>query len=344
MKKFCRLIVSGCLLFLIISMFSCSEEIDLYPDGYEGQLFVWACLDGTGEVQQVKIRKAILGEASLNELLKDPSSYLPDDSLEVYLVPESGMPVYLQPVIHPPQTGAFAEDSNVVYETPHYYPWPGEKHKLVITNLETGLVTSSEISAILPPEFTYPSPKSIRSKFNFTDRERPFYITWNDSGNSIWSISLKYLDILKNGDTLYRKKTFSSEPGESTNYREFALPYLYNIFNKLIPEDPAVDFRMFYRFDFGVWSSDARLSSYIFYSRRFSDNRKQKFDNIDNGTGLFYSVNHAYLKEICPKESFAIVLHQSDSVKHLKFSQFLYPGFFIDPDSVASNPVNACGQ
>ncbi|MFH0761310.1 MAG: hypothetical protein V2A67_07380 [Bacteroidota bacterium] len=347
MKRFCRLIVSGCLSFLIISMFSCSEEIDLYPDNYEGQLFVWACLDGTGGVQQVKIRKAIMGEANVFDLLDDPASYLPDDSLKVYLVQEGGMPIYLEPVVYPPQTGAFAEDSNVIYETPHYYPWPGEKHKLVITNLETGLITSSEIITVTKPSFSYPVIGSAQDKFFFTLSNRPFHISWKGNKVSLWSISLKYLDILQTGDTLFRKATYTGaltlgypeNNGEFHYSREFPLAYLWRIFNMLIQEDPDVHYRMFYRFDFCIWGGDKNLGNYLETAQRFDDNRKQYFSNITNGAGLFYSMNHTLLKNVCPKDDFATVLHRSDSVKHLKFSNFIFYGYYIDPDSVGSNPL-----
>lgn len=328
-------------------MFSCNEEIDLYPDQYEGQLYVWACLDGTGGVQQVKIRKAIMGEKSLNELLEDPASYLPEDSLKVYLLHEGGIPVYLKPVVYPPQAGAFAEDSNVIYETPHYYPSPGEKHKLVITNLETGLVTSSEIISVNKPSFSYPVIGSAKDKFYFTNSERPFHISWTGDKVSLWLISLKYLDILLTGDTLFRRATYTGplsmgipdNNGEYHYAREFPLAYLFMIFNKLIEEDPEVHYRMFYRFDFGIWSGDQSLGTYLETAQRFDDNRKQYFSNITNGAGLFYSMDRTLLKNVCPKDDFAAVLHRSDSVKHLKFSNFIFYGYYIDPDSLASKTL-----
>lgn len=344
MKRFCRLTVSGCLSFLIISMYSCTEEIDLYPDGQPEQLFVWGCLDGSGVLHQIKIRKGITEEGQDVDLFTDPSNYLPTGSIEVSLSSEGDNPVYLKPVLYPPQSGSFAQDSNIIYEGYDYLPDPGKKVRLMIKNLETGAETTSEINLLRGLSFTYPVPEAVKASYDFNITDHPFHISWSGGSVSIWSISIKYLDILSNGDTIYRKGTFYSDYKDSSYpLREFALDYLYSIFTKVIPDDPDVDYRMFCRFDFGVRAGDYNLYRYLSLASKFSDNRKLTFNNISGGRGLLYSINHTELKNIRPKDKFANALFYSDSVKHLKFSRFIYDGYFFDPDSTASNPLNTCG-
>jgi hypothetical protein len=210
----------------------------------------------------------------------------------------------------------------------------------MIKNLETGAETTSEIDLLRGLAFTYPVPEAVKASYDFTITDHPFHISWSGGAVSIWSISIKYLDILTTGDTIYRKGTFYSDLRYSSYaLREFALDYLWTIFKRVIPEDPDVDYRMFCRFDFGVRAGDYNLYKYLSLASKFSDNRKFTFNNISGGIGLLYSINHTELKNIRPKDNFTNALFYSDSVKHLKFSRFIYDGYYFDPDSTSSNPL-----
>jgi len=339
MKSFHRPVPLGTLLFLALCLLSCSTEIDLYDDAYSDQLFVWACLDGSGDLHQVKVRKAISEEASLEELLARPDAYLPGFSPEVSLSTQYGYSVLLDPVLYPPQSGTFAQDSNLIYEARDYYPDSGDSVELSVADPVTGEVVSAVIKPLGRPAFRYPFPGSENARYNFTDPERPFYISWSGGDVWVWSISIKYLDILLTGDTIYRKGTFFGEPKYSSPAREFPLEYLWNIFRKVIPDDPMVDYRMFHRFDFGIWAGDYHLSLYLANANKFNDNRRAHFCNIRGGAGLFYSVNQCELKNIRTYDNFANRLHTEDTLGYMKFSRYIYNGFFIDPDSTLANPI-----
>jgi hypothetical protein len=273
-------------------------------------------------MQQVKVRKLIHGHGEGALLINDPEYYLPDSSTRVYLQDPAGILTTMNPVVYPRQTGGLVvQDSNVIWQLDNYPLIPGQKYTLKIDNPAMGQVVTSTITTLPTAAFTYPVPASvIHSKFKFTDPVKPFHIIFTPASAAIWSISLKYLDFMTNGDTLFRKATFSGQPNYGGNSgREFDLPYLFMIFNRLIQDDPKVDFRMFYRFDFLVWNSSSSAK-------------------INGGMGVFYAVHHAVLKNVCPMESFNSALADSIDTKHLKFSRIPYNGPYTDPDSTVLNP------
>jgi hypothetical protein len=320
---------------------SCSDEINLFPENPPDKLYVLACLDASGSVQQVKVRKLIHGRGDARVIINQPENYLPDDSLQVMFETSSAGTYFLQPVDYPPQTGGpFSQDSNRIYELHDFRPVPGERVQLRIIDPSAGVTLTSSTGAIGAPSFNFPVPASVvHSTFSFTEPDKPFHIGYTPGPVTIWTISLKYVEYGFDGEMHCRKGTFS---GATDLYRdtirEFSLPYLINIFNKVIPADPSVDFRMFYRFDFAIWIGDSRLKNYIGVASKFTDNRRFSADNISGGMGLFFAVNHAVLKNVCPKESLCWTLADSSVTRQLKFSRFLYDGPYTDPDSSLVNP------
>ena len=324
-------------------LISCSTEIDLFPEDAPEVLYVLGCLDGTGGIQQVKIRRMIKGEGDATLLINDPSYYLPDKSIRVLLENYSGEQYSLNPVLYPPQTGGlFSQDSNLIYELSGFKPAPGRTCTLRIEDSVNGKTLQAQIYVMPPAYFSFPVKESVvQSKFDFTNRYRPFHISYSSVPVSIWSISLKYMDFMVNGEKHCRKATFS---GARRFYldgnREFDLVYLTSIFKILIPEDPQVDYRMFYRFDFTIWTGDDALSKYLKTSSSYVDNRKFSADNIEGGMGLFYNISHEQLKNVCPKERFCDFLADTIALKPMKFSRIPYNGPYTDPDSTLVNPFS----
>ena len=322
---------------------SCNNEIDLYPADAPKMLYVLGCLDGTGGLQQVKIRKLITGNINADLMINDPAYYLPDTSVRVYLEEPSGNRIELHPVCYPPQSGgSFSQDSNFIYEIAGYRPGPGETCTLKIEDPEIGKTLSASVTAMMPAEFTYPVKESVvHGRFRFTDANRPFHISFTPAPASVWTISIKYVDFLLNGNLLCRKATYCGPSGYeayNVSMQEFPLYYLWRIFNLTIPDDPNVDFRMFYRFDFSIWTADSALSGFMGVANRFTDNRKQYFSNIDGGMGLFFATHHDRLKNVWPLEAFHQLLATNDTTRHLKFSGIPYDGPYTDPDSSLVNP------
>jgi hypothetical protein len=337
--KIIRLIVSAALFWGL--MVSCNDGFSLFPDDAPDVLYVLGCLDGTGGVQQVKIRRMIHGPGLTAEMINDPSYYLPDNPLHVYLQTGDGVRYSLDPVLHPPQTGGpFSQDSNLIYELAGFNPLPGQACTLMIEDTLTGETAHATIDAMPPAAFTYPVKESVlNTKFDFNNFRRPFHISYNSAPTAVWTITLKYVDYLTNGDNFCRKVTFCGQPSGYLG-REFTTEYLTGIFKKLIQEDPQVNFRMFYRFDFTVWTGDGVLAHYMGVAGRFTDNRKLSADNIEGGMGLFYATSHAVLKDVCPKEKFCEFLADTAALQHLKFSRIPYTGIYTDPDSSLVNPFS----
>jgi hypothetical protein len=337
--KTMRFVVSAACMWGLLA--SCSSEVDLFPEDAPKMLYVLGCIDGSGTTHQVKIRKVVQGEGDATAMINDPAWYLPDKSMRVWLEDSYGGVWPLERVLYPAQTGGVvSQDSNYIYEIRGYRPDRGDSLMLRIDDPADGFSPSSGVRVMGPYEFTYPVKESVvKGVFNFTDSLRPFHVQYLVGAINSLSISIKYVDVRYNGDRIYRKATFSGAEGTSGYFgHEYPLTYLWNIFKKIIPDDPEVDFRLFYRFDFTHWCGDSHLSKYIVTAQKFKDNRRLSAGNINNGLGLFFSVSHAKLENVCPKVSFWPALALSEAVSRLKFSKVVYDGPYTDPDSVDMNP------
>jgi hypothetical protein len=322
---------------------SCSNEIDLYPDDAPEMLYVLGCADVTTGNLQVKVRKMITGNLDAYQMINDPDYYLPNSSVKVSI---GGYPigeVVLNRVMYPPQTGgSFAQDSNLIYETSGLLFFSGQKYALRIEDSITGSTLTSSIPAVSRARFSYPTKESVvNGRFRFTDSQRPFYISYTPAPASIWTISLKYVDFMKNGEMICRKANYHSPKQYGQHAvisQSFSLEYLWRIFGLAIPDDDSVDLRKFYRFDFTVWLGDEFLSDYMDVADRFADNRKQFMNNIEGGMGLFFSVSHERIQNVYPLEPFNVALANADTIRHLKFVRYPYDGPYTDPDSTLVNP------
>jgi hypothetical protein len=346
MKRFPQILS---LAFLLGATISCNNEIELYPTNAPEMLFVLGCLDGTGTLHQVKIRKLISGNKDASQMINDPTYYLPDTSLRVYLEEPSGAQLQMNRVMHPPQTaGVFAQDSNLFYELTGYNPSPDRTYLLRIESQDTTKEITAHLRSLKPVNFDYPTQESaLHVKYNLTDPKRPFQVIYSLQAASILTISLKYVDVLVNGDTICRKANHILPPAfipKPAGGNQFPLGYLWQIFDRSIKDEPGVDLRLFYSFDFTVWTGDSAIANYLYFNEKFSDNRKQNYSNIDGGMGLFFATSHAQLKNVRPYERFLSMLAINDTTAHLKFSGFAYSGVYTDPDSTLVNPFLPVNQ
>lgn len=336
-----RLVLSAVILWGM--SVSCSNDINVYSDDAPEMMFVLGCLDGTGTLQQVKIRKMISGNEDARLMVNDPAHYLPDTSIRVYLEESSGDRYPLNRVIHPPQTGGVvAQDSNLMYEVAGYRPPPGQPCFLRIEDPANGKEISARATSLMPAAFAYPDQKSVlRAKYNFTDARVPFRVFYGMAPASILTVSIKYVDFMVDGDMICRKANYSLPPSfipHPSGGQTFPLNYMYQIFNRSIQKINGLDYRMFYRFDFTVWTGDSTIANYLYVAERFSDNRRQFFNNINGGQGLFFATSSVRLHDVCPQEKFLSFLALNDTTAHLNFSRYLYSGIYVDPDSLLQNP------
>ncbi len=340
MKAFFGWISTGILVFLAVALISCSEDVELFPEENEDQLVVWAYMDGNGQLHRAKVRKGITYSGDNGgEIYGSANGFIHPDSIEIWLSGEDVIRLDYRPVAYPvSEPEQDGSNQNLIYELEKFGPASGQSYQLNIRNVVTGEMTTASIKAGPVAGFSYPSRVTENTLFDFTLSYHPFKITWFAAPITSWSVRIKYLDILKSGDTLYRAPVFNSAWSYHNNTREFPLDYLWSIFNKIISADPKVDFRIFYRFDFVVWSGDHHIRNYLKVAQGYTDNRKQYFSNIENGLGLFYFTDNEMIRNVRPKDAFGSRLSESDSVRHLKFVRQIYEGKFPDSLFTIQNP------
>lgn len=312
-------------------------------------LFVWGYVDMHSGKHKVRIRRAIQQEGNMFELAKDPNLLLPVDPIRVELLLHSQLDttiVEMLPVVYPKEEGTFSSEQNIIHEVD--YPIPrGTSCSIQVQNLATGeIITSSKVNA---PTENFLFPKNYgwyEPLYSFNTPDEPFYVEFSISRNLVQKLltEIKYVDVLKNGDTVCQKAIFEGQAiyadGGFTRYtREFELDYLFNIFNRVIPNDPNVKFRWFYRFNFKDLVASSSLRSYLKLAERFRDNRKFYFSNINGGYGIFYASNYSETGDIQPTHSFPETLSTSSETKELKFTRYIFRGNYVDPDTANIHPL-----
>jgi len=343
-----RCFIASIFVFFLIS--GCETDPEIMNNSVEETLFVWGYSDLTNNHHQVRVRRAILEEGSLEESAKDPELLIPKDPLEVYLVlyfeRERIDSFLMTPKVYSKEDGIFSSEQNIIYELDYVVP-PEHKVWVSVKNLTTKKIIRSEAVTSYIYPFTYPQRHGwYDQEFGFTNEE-PFKVEFHTIGRSVYKLvtEIKYVDILTNGDSIFQKSIFEGQPIlvehmiKSEPYtKHFDLTYLFNIFNRKIPNTPGLKFRMFYRFNFKVWSGSRILKDYLQYGDRFQDNRKFQFSNMIGGYGLYYACKTVSTGHIKPRPSFTELLFTDPEVKDLKFSRYVFEGTYHDPDS--TNTIN----
>ncbi len=331
------------ILFLLICLLSCESDPDIMNNEAPNSLFVWGNVDMQTGKHQVRIREAIQEEGNMYELAQNPELALPTDSLLVklilYYTPTVIVTLEMHPVVYPKDDGIFSKELNVIYEV-EYQIHRGTGCAVEVKNLVTGDIITSSIEYAKAPGFLYPKDNGwFVPKYHFTFEEEPFHITFKIYNDLIQKLvtEIKYVDLLLNGDTVCQKVLFEGQAiyggyGFDEYNRTFPLDYVFNIFNQLIPKDPQVKLRWFYRFNFQSLAASESLRNYMKLGDRFNDNRKLGFTNITGGYGVFYTCDDTETGDIEPTHSFSDTLSRSPETLDLKFSKYIYQGIYIDPD------------
>lgn len=347
--------ISFFLLLLSVSLLSCESEPDIMNDDAPLALFVWGYVDMQSGKHQVRIRRAIQEEGNMYELTQDPGLLLPADPLRVDLIIYSSEDdknptvIEMHPVVYPKEEGNFSSEQNIIHEVE--YPIPEfSSCQVQIHNLATGEITTSGKVSVRAPHFIFPYYIGwYDMQFNFTIPDDPFHVTFPSSENYVLKLitEIKYLDILNNGDTIFQKRIFEGQAiyglDDNKKYnRDFQLEYIFNIFNRIIPDNPEVKYRMFHRFKFKVWAGSFGLRNHLQLADRHDDNRKLFYSNISGGYGLFYACDYSETNNIKPTPPFITALWESPETKNLKFSRYRYDGYYIDPDTAnIQTPFNS---
>lgn len=321
----------------------CEDEPNVMNDSMTETLFVWGYSDVNTGMHRVRIRRAILEEGDMYVHAQDPGLLLPVDPLDVRIVVhghEENEECMMNPVVYPKDPGVFSSEENIIHEA--YQPFnPGELVRLVITNLNTGEITSSEFASCTAGPFLYPVKIGwYEPTYSFTSAAAPFHIEIREMRTEVqkFVIELKYVDVLQSGQEICQKSVFEGGDHFAMSNggwkRPFPVEYLFNILRMKIPEpDPEVRYRSFYRFNFRSYAASQSLREFLDNGIRFTDNRRFYFSNITNGYGLFYATHWVETGDIQPTSAWTDTLFSDESLKNLKFSRYIYNGIYTDPDS-----------
>jgi hypothetical protein len=336
--------------FFIVALFlsACETDPQLMNPDADPTMFVFACLDLNSGKHQVRVRQAIQEEGDVRVSAQNPELILPLEPIRVSLIirnNQSSDTLYFDPLVYPKEEGVFSSEQNIIHEL-EFQIKSGYEISLSVEGLISGYKCTARAPYMKPPVFTYPRNwyQWTVQEYRFTNIDEPFHVSITSMGPVCKLLTeIKYLDVLKNGDTIYQKAVFAGNPYfpfSGTYNKVFELSYLFNIFNAVIPDDPEVKYRKFYRFHFKAWKGSGALAEYLHFGQRHTDNRKLYFSNINGGYGLFYSCCYGEINDIAPLWYFTDTLNSSPATSHLKFIKWRHDGEYIDPDTANIQPIN----
>ncbi len=313
----------------VISMQSCSNEIDLYPDDVPSMYVVYGILDVNDSVQQIKVRKTFGGNSD---------SFLPNDNVRISVIgvsPNDSVVYDFWPKEYDKEFGFFPNESNPIHEAT-FTPQPGQKFKLILDDPELAEPITSSLETIATPRINHPFNGD--AYYRFTDTINPFYFQFTATGQvHLQQFYVNYLEIMTNGDTVYQHSRFDLRPKfrDSTSViryygKAFSLSYLFGIIRLQVneDEDKGVLHRELHGFDYVVWAGDQVMKNYLQLAAQFPDNRKLFFSNVQNGFGYFAASSHSGVQNLYPTQEFFDTLVISPMTKDLKFKNRKFSGEF----------------
>ena len=323
---------------LIIS--GCANDIHLFPEEVPSEYMVFGILDANSEDQFIKIRKTFGGNMSLNEMAGEPEMFLPPDSISVRVEEWTDDGIIFHPFemqVLEKESGIFSELNNHI----HYGKFgleDGRKYGLRILDEESNIEITASTIAIDPPDLRFPTTGN--TKYRFADTVNHFYVKYAPTGAvHLQQFFINYVDILKNGDTLFRTAKHELRPRFRhpeypvvTYTRTYSKDYVVNIFRMIIEEDENVRERQLYSFDFLVWAGDEYLKDYLQLAEKFNDHRRQYFTNIEGGMGIFAACSHSGVDGIYPRQAFFDTLANAERLINHKFSNIRFRGDFVKGD------------
>lgn len=323
-------------LLIILLCFSCSNEIQLFPEEMESALMVYGILDANSDNQYVKIRKTFGGNSDLEGMAGDADRFNPPGSLLVRIDEWTDEGINSHQLIRSQlekDPGIFSTAENVIYKG-SFLPYAGKQYDLFIEDTASGEIIMASTHQIAPPVVRF--PLLDHTVYSFADTLNPFYVKYVPSGSvHLQQFFINYIELLNSGDTLYKTVNFELNPifkhpriNITTYTRTYHKDYVINIIRMLINEDEDVKERQLHSFDIVIWAGDEYLKDYLQLANQFNDNRRQFFSNIDGGMGIFAAAAHTNIEGIWPRSDFYDTLALTSRLEHLKFSAERFIGEF----------------
>lgn len=324
------------ILIFAAGLFSCENEIQLFPENPPSVYMIYGLLDSNDSVQQIKVRKTLAGNASQNELASSSDLFIPSENIRVRVrsvaEPEKEDYEFIRNE-YPKDPGFFANDRNPIYEA-HFTPVKDAYYELILYDPELPEPITASLKAIGPPIITYPFNGD--AYFRFTDTINPFYFQFRATGQvHLQQFYVNFLEIHKNGDTAWIHHRFDLAPRYKDSVqvipyygKQMPLNYLFNIIRLGVKEDEDVVSRVFHSFDYVVWAGDQVMKNYLQLAEIFPDNRKLFFSNINGGFGFFAASSHTSVEDIYPTQPFLDTLISCPITIGFKFQKYKYLGDF----------------
>ena len=335
--RLCTFFLSGMLLLA-----GCSNEIDMIEEGSVPVFVVFGVLNTTDSLQQVKVRTSSVAREGTDNLFSDSSQFLPNPGIKV-LVRESWEGQIedheFRAVEYPKLNGSFFTTGNPIHEA-FFSLRTNRTYRLEVNEPDGAPMVASEIQPVAQARLGAPNWPYIG--YSFSDEMSPFNIRLKTVARAymyLIAFRVHYLEVDHAGDSVMQVAGFLFEPRYYDNPPEYSphretfgfdlnkqMPFQYtlNILRRIIPVDPAVDFRQLRYFEVSVWAGDRHLKNFIQMNERFDDDRSLYFNNIQNGVGVFGSCSHVECPGIYPDPILMDSLVNSKLLQPLGFR----PGFF----------------
>lgn len=334
--------------------YSCSTDINLYPDNWETEYIVHCIIDCQNDKQNAFIqltsnpldpesRNSNINDLFYNEHQLIIQEWYQDEYAEYLMDPVS---IFQEDIPSSPSSALFSASFN---------PYMFMDYKLVLKNQQSGRILTAKTKPV--PDPIVLQPHSLGTFYNFSDIDHPFTVKYKAIPRGyVYRIGfkIKYVELTESQDTLYKTATFEMNPvyvDDPPAYvptrevegklitKDMPLDYLLNIHARCIPELKNLKLRWLHSFDFTIWAGNEDLKKYLQIAENFSDNRKQFFSNINNGYGLFGAANYITITDVAADDGFLKSLSSSERTSHLKFVKYPFNGPFRT-EGMENNAIN----
>ncbi|GIV41316.1 MAG: hypothetical protein KatS3mg034_0626 [Vicingaceae bacterium] len=340
MKK--QVILFGALA-LIIFMTACEKDLKINADKKEYTI-VYGALNASDTAQYVRIERAFLGEKPIKEMAQNADSLqYPPGSLQVKLYEGDGysFPTVINMVETneiPKDPGYFTNERNTLFKTTHPIN-PDKIYKLeVINNLDNRQVSATTPIAH-PCVIENPSSVSRLSFANNVYEYLDYNFRWT-SGKNVRRyqvfLDFYYQEFYTNGDSASKKiRIFIGEVKTNTLDGGRPMEMTFNGLNfyksvaEALGDDANVLRREIGKFHLGetghcdliIIGAAEELNLYmeVYAPSNTIVEEKPDYTNIENGLGIFSSINTTIRKNI-PLSQYSIrAFEQNDFTKYRKF-------------------------
>lgn len=327
----------------LLSVVGCETDLEVLGE-YEDNPVVFGILDQNQDTQFVRVNKAFLGDADINQMANNPDSInYANGVIKVELLNSSNSNVIQMLPINKPKEGGFFDNSkNVVFYTTENLSFSTTNgneisYEIVATNTQTGTVIKG--STNLVKNITLDLPRPAAREISLV---RPadlsyvssFLLEWQSSNNAVkHEIYLRFIyeDIYTlTNDTVtqyYDYKVGNRENVGGNPRNEMKATVTPEIFYKdlgqNLPIPPAQVVRIRPRVEIRMIAANEDLSLYIDLNGPATGiNQNQlAFSNMSNGIGLFAARNErsVFPRELTFTDASETKLVEGDDTKHLKF-------------------------